>query len=286
MKNLDFFTQLHLHPILILFIFTSLITGAFVELLILFGMVTIHEWGHYRMARKFEWRIQGVTLWLFGGTIKCEEHGSRPLREQLAVTLAGPFQHVWVLLLLIPIEQMLAGTQPLIDIAIYYNWLLLGFNLIPIWPLDGGKLLFYGCCRFLPYRTAHHAVILFSICFLVMLIILLTYFSLFTLHGCLLGAFLLLENRIEWKRRYYSFIRYLMHRHRAGLSTGKIIRRVVEPHMTIWDLLTTFRSDRQHAFFIKGLGEKAIVSDADCLYYYFNKGNPHIPVKELVTIKK
>ncbi|MFG6114186.1 site-2 protease family protein [Halobacillus sp. MO56] len=281
MKLRDFISNIHLHPILILFVVTSIITGAFIELLILFFIVTVHEWGHYRMAKSFDWRIKKVTLWLFGGTMEAEEHGSRPLREQLYVTLAGPFQHIWMLSILYALMILLPAQSNLLDIAISYNWLILAFNLLPIWPLDGGKLLFYLLNCFFPYRKSHHLAIILSCVLLIVAIFVLTVSSYFTLHGCLLAAFLLLENRLEWKRRYYLFIRYLMHRYRKPASPSKVVTQPIDPQETIWNVLIRMRNDRQHLYVWKEQREKLMVKESDCLKHFFTYGNPHLPVREL-----
>ena len=44
----------------------------------------------------FSWRIKRIFLLPFGGTVEVEEHGNRPLKEEFAVILAGPLQHVWL----------------------------------------------------------------------------------------------------------------------------------------------------------------------------------------------
>ncbi|NIK29794.1 stage IV sporulation protein FB [Thalassobacillus devorans] len=286
MKLRDFLTHVHLHPILILLVFTAILTGAFIELLILFAIVTIHEWGHFRMAKFFHWRIKKVTLWLFGGTMESEEHGSRPMHEQVYVTLAGPFQHIWMLTLLYSLVILFPEPTTWIRTAISYNWLILAFNLLPIWPLDGGKILFYLLNRFYSYRVSHHLTIIFSAGLLIASILLLTFLSYFTLHGCLLAAFLLLENRLEWKRRYYSFMRYLMHRHGNNEPPGKVVTRPIEPEETIWNVLSRIRNDRQQRYFLKGRKGNVWIREEDCLEYFFTHGNPHLPIRELAQIYK
>src|SRR5699024_6718548 len=154
---------IHLHPILMVFIVIAFLTGTFVELLIIFCIVLFHEIGHYTMASWFKWRIRSIVLWVFGGVMDPDECGNRPLYEELSVTMAGPFQHV--ILYLILFTGMSAGfvSQSILELAFYYNTVILLFNLIPIWPLDGGKILFLLLSKWLPYKTAHQTIILISI---------------------------------------------------------------------------------------------------------------------------
>ncbi|MFD1018901.1 site-2 protease family protein [Thalassobacillus hwangdonensis] len=284
MNNLKLHPLIHLHPILILFVLTSIWTGAFFELLILFVTVSIHEYGHFWMARRFGWRIQKVTLWLFGGTMVCDEHGSRPFKEQLLVTLAGPLQHVWMLLALYGLIPFVSPqVDHLIHLAIFYNWLILGFNLLPVWPLDGGKLAFYFFSRWIPYRTAHHTIILFSIGFLICLILFFATTGLFTLHGILLACFLLVENRLEWKQRYYTFIRFLLFRQRMAERMKEVRTIHLDSQWTVWKVLTNIRSDRQYNYLVD---EGKVVKEKDCLDSFFQQGNPHLLLYELISDRK
>src|SRR5699024_5502547 len=87
----------------------------------------------------------------------------------------------------------------IIEVALYYNTIILLFNLLPIWPLDGGKLLLLLFSTFLPYRKAHCTIIISSIVIsLVLLLLQLLYFP-FTLSTFLIILFILFENRTEWR---------------------------------------------------------------------------------------
>ena len=73
-------------------------TGYFLEAITLFGIVLIHELGHLTAAKGFGWRVQEVQLLPFGGVLIVDELGTTSTREELIVALAGPLQHVWMIL--------------------------------------------------------------------------------------------------------------------------------------------------------------------------------------------
>src|SRR5690625_6878376 len=64
------------------------------ELSIILAIVLFHELGHFLFARLFHWRIHSIMLWVFGGVMKTEEHGNKPIHEDALVTIAGPLQHI------------------------------------------------------------------------------------------------------------------------------------------------------------------------------------------------
>src|SRR5690625_7477275 len=93
------FVNIHLHPLLILFIFLSIITGTFIHLFIILLIVLIHELGHYIAAAYFKWRIDYIRLWVFGGVMKTNESTHRSSNEDCIVKLAGPLQHLFIFFL-------------------------------------------------------------------------------------------------------------------------------------------------------------------------------------------
>ena len=127
-----------------------------VLVLVLFFCVVLHEFGHARMARRFGIDTRSITLLPIGGVAALEKMPEKP-REELAVALAGPAVNVLIsllLLLVVPIRKYSGFTEeqweqfftnPSLDTFLVYllmaNILLVVFNLIPAFPMDGGRVL-------------------------------------------------------------------------------------------------------------------------------------------------
>ncbi len=262
----------------------AFITGTFLELLIILSIVFIHESGHYLMARVFKWRIRKVMLWIFGGVMDTDEHGNRPIYEEALVTIAGPFQHLLIygLAYFLSIYELLPGS--VITLIFFYNTTILIFNLLPIWPLDGGKFLFLLFSKYLPFKKAYDVIILFSIvtciCFLVVQLV----FFPFTLSAFLVMLFLIMENRSEWKKRYYVFIRFLLKRYENSVSI-KHIQPIVVPHQTsLMDIFTQFRREKRHYIYITFPGkQRKALDESECLKSYFYDKQYNKSIGEIVT---
>src|SRR5699024_2241755 len=139
------------------FILISFLTGTFIELAIILFIVLFHELGHYAMATFFGWHIKNIVLWVFGGVMNTENHGNTSIVEEALVTIAGPLQHVIIymgMFLLTNSSVQMVLPPSLIEQVLFYNTVILLFNLIPIWPLDGGKLLFTVLSAYVPYRAS------------------------------------------------------------------------------------------------------------------------------------
>ncbi len=115
-----------------------------VAALLLFASVLIHELAHSLVANARGLHVQSITLFIFGGVSNLEDEPERP-KVEFAMSIVGPLASLvlagifWGLKLAIGQE----GTP--LAVMLYYlastNALLAGFNLLPGFPLDGGRVL-------------------------------------------------------------------------------------------------------------------------------------------------
>lgn len=240
------------------------------ELSIILSIVLFHELGHYTMARIFNWRVQSIMLWVFGGVMTTEEHGNKSILEEALVTIAGPFQHVFVYIGLFFLSTGSLLTPSLLELIFYYNTVILLFNLLPIWPLDGGKLLFICLSALLPYRKAYHFIIMFSMITSIVLVISSLFFIPFTLSIFLIMAFLFMENRTEWKQRYYVFMRFLLRLYEGNGPVNGVQSILVSHQQSLMDVFYQFRREKKHSIYIT-FPDKArkSIDESDCLRSFF-----------------
>jgi len=276
--------KIQIHPILLIFILIAFITGTFMELSIIIAIVFIHELGHYTMARIFKWRIQRIILWVFGGVMKTEEHGNRPLFEEALVIISGPFQHlnIYLIVQLLHMGNFLPYT--VIELILYYNTIIFIFNLLPIWPLDGGKLLFILLSYFFPFKKSYHSTLIFSMIVSIVLIIGHFWFLNFTLSFFLIFVFLLMENRNDWKQRYYIFIRFLLNRYEGNMPIKGIQPIIISSQSKLMDIFSRFRRERKHSIYITYPNQQRIsVDESECLRYYFHDKNYQQTIGDLLN---
>jgi stage IV sporulation protein FB len=125
--------------------------AAVMMILAIFACVVAHEFGHVAMARRFGVRTPDVILLPIGGLARLERMPEEP-RQELLIALAGPAVTLVLAAIFYAVLRAGGATPPLLPslsvaggsvLADLYriNVLLLLFNLIPAFPMDGGRVL-------------------------------------------------------------------------------------------------------------------------------------------------
>ena len=127
--------------------------AVFAALLILaiFACVLMHEFGHALMARRFGILTRDITLYPIGGVAPLERMSRRPW-EEFCIALAGPAVNVAIALVLCTVLGLvlalnwqalpqLYGPSGFLTQLLFANGFLVIFNMIPAFPMDGGRVL-------------------------------------------------------------------------------------------------------------------------------------------------
>jgi Zn-dependent protease len=109
----------------------------------LLGSILFHEPAHSLVARRYGIRISGITLFIFGGVAEMETEPPSA-QSELFMAIAGPAASMVLgSLLLVPLGM--SSSLPAITMVLRYlgviNWTVAIFNLVPAFPLDGGRVL-------------------------------------------------------------------------------------------------------------------------------------------------
>lgn len=122
-----------LHPTLLPLIIWLIITGQFANYALLFISLGLHEFGHLLVAYLLGVKVKSCVIMPYGGEILYATKWKITKKQQFMIALAGPIFTLFVFCITFFLPQSLS--EPLQTIQI----LLLLINLLPIWPLDGGR---------------------------------------------------------------------------------------------------------------------------------------------------
>lgn len=130
---------------------------------LLFSCVVAHELGHSLVGMRFGYKVLDITLLPIGGVAGFERMPTDP-RQEMLIALAGPLVNVVLAVALyavlgatgglVPVESVGVTTGGLLERLMLVNVMLAGFNLLPAFPMDGGRMLRALLARRMDYAQA------------------------------------------------------------------------------------------------------------------------------------
>ncbi|MEK7680076.1 MAG: site-2 protease family protein, partial [Deltaproteobacteria bacterium] len=113
--------------------------------LLLFACVLVHELAHSITSNRLGLSVKNITLFIFGGVAELTKEPDDP-KTELKIAVAGPIASAALALFFYFLSKGLSGTLPATFLAVFkylafVNIVIAAFNLIPGFPLDGGRIL-------------------------------------------------------------------------------------------------------------------------------------------------
>jgi len=122
----------------VLLVVLSIITKNFILLANYNLALYLHEMGHVIVANKRGYTLKILNLDMFGMSVKLNEEVDD--RDSFAVNIAGPVVNLLISLVCLAMYTIVPSSVKYLSVFCYCNIVLAIFNLIPIYPLDGGKI--------------------------------------------------------------------------------------------------------------------------------------------------
>lgn len=229
-KNI--YKKIEIHPFFYVITFLVLLTGNFNTFCLFMSLLMVHECGHIMAGLYFKWNIEKVVLFPFGALTVFQDHLNKPIKEEWVIVLLGPiFQCLFY-------RFLCSYSIPSLS-SIHYG--LLFFNLLPIIPLDGSKIVLLIYQVFFSYWSSYYFILCLSIIGLFSFF--LTLKNIFVLYLILIILFTKIITLFQ--RRYQLFSKFLLERFLYSFSFPK--RKTI-----IGGETKKMKRDTKHLFFIDG----------------------------------
>lgn len=149
--------KLVIHPLFFAVMLLSAVFGGLPTALICMLTALLHECGHIFCAAGMGFTCTKISLMPYGAAAFMDIEGIRPA-DEIKLALAGPLVNVCVLVALAGLWWFFPQTYGYTDTVMYANLAMLAVNLLPAYPLDGGRV--FGCImrRFFGEKAAMYAV--------------------------------------------------------------------------------------------------------------------------------
>ncbi len=179
----------------------------FKEFSYVFIIIIVHEIGHLIAAKICSWNFDKIEVYPFGGCVKLDDKINRSMKEELFILIAGPVMQI--LFFYVCYLFLNEGFISYRNFLIFknYHYTLLIFNLLPIYPLDGGRILNIIINFFMPFKKSNKITICLS--FLLIFSLLFFYKS---LNFTLMGILLITELIVYFKRQDFLYNKMLLER--------------------------------------------------------------------------
>lgn len=132
--------SIRVHPTFLLVLLAYGALGLITQALLIFALVIGHELAHLLTAKAYGFRVVGLELFPFGGAAYCDDLFEGRKIEESIMALAGPVFNLVLLFAAQSLRWLGYWNGPSGEDFVRINFWLAAFNLLPILPLDGGRV--------------------------------------------------------------------------------------------------------------------------------------------------
>ena len=202
--------KIRIHPITYLFTLILFLMGYFNNYIIFMTIIIIHELGHILASISLKWKIKEIIILPLGCLIKFNDLINKPLKEEFIISIMGI---IFQLLFTYKINPL-------------YNNIIILFNLLPIYPLDGSKISNILLNKISNFKTSYimtfHLSYIIIILLLIFLIIKKDLISIIILIPLIKNIYQYYQNRYNYINKFY-LERYL---YKLKFKKIKIIKNI------------------------------------------------------------
>ena len=159
----NFLNKLEINKLTPILFLLSFITGLFKEIIALYLLIIFHEFGHYIASYYYSWNINKIVIYPFGGLIKYNDIIDKPFYQELIVTLSGPINQLVIFFIMSLLYKKYIISHYFYNALLNYNYALIVFNILPIIPLDGSKIMNIVLNKVFSYKKSYYLLSIISI---------------------------------------------------------------------------------------------------------------------------
>ena len=190
----------------------AIILGYLDQYMMLAITILIHESGHLVMAYFYRWKLEELKFFGLGGVLTFHEELNKSNKEDIIISSGGLlFNFIFLLILLLFKELPMSLVYvKKYQYLIFAQIFIISFNLLPLPPLDGGRIFSAVLCFFFPYKKVLKITALFyGFILIIFTIILITFFYNFRQYFLILSFLIYTTLKYNWQGDYL-FQRFLV----------------------------------------------------------------------------
>ena len=215
MKSL-FKINLYTYLILIL----SFFSGYFREIIIVYLILFIHELGHYFVMNLFSIKVRSITFYPYGGKIDSDILINTNSKKVLIISISGILMQLLLYLIVFILYKINIIDTYYYSIINMYNLYIMLFNLLPIYPLDGFKILNCIFEMIFPYIKSLKLSLMINVIFMILFLL---YLYLFKINNYIIIIYLIVSFINYFKNINYMINKFYLERYLYDLKLNGLV---------------------------------------------------------------
>ena len=187
------------------------LTGYYLNLIVFTSLILVHEMGHCLMARVNHFHVEKIIIYPYGGLTKIRDMINRDISEELLIATAGVIMQYLFYLMIVWCYNREFIREYTYNLYTLYSNQMIFFNLLPIYPLDGGRIINLILERYFPYYRANMVTIGVSLLMILGIIFLSVYRASYS-NIMVMGLLFTYLYKFYSKRKYL-YQRFLLERY-------------------------------------------------------------------------
>lgn len=240
--------KIYFHPLFYIVVVISFLTGHFRDIFYFTTIILIHELGHSITGILLGFKLKKIEIYPYGGCSKLEYDINTKIFKELIMLIMGPITQIIFVFIIYYFKI------DVLDSFYLYSKLILIFNLLPIYPLDGGRIINILISIFISfYNSLKHTYYFSYFIFCILFFISFKYKN-FIIYLIIIS--LGIELFKEIKKRNYIFDKFLLERYlyKYNFKKKKIVNNIY-----------SMKRDYYHSF----IGNNTLIDEEEYLTYYF-----------------
>lgn len=208
------------HYSYIIMAFFYVISGYYTNLIAITSLLLIHELGHYTTAKLLKFKVLKIIIYPFGGITKINDLINKDINEEILVATSGVIYQFIFYLIIVYLNHINIIRDYTLDIYTLYNNQIIAFNLMPIYPLDGAKIVNLLLSKFFNYNLSNKLTIIISLISMFIFLLIKSYNHNYSYIMVL--SVLIIYNYKFIKQLKYIYNKFLLERYLYNISYPKI----------------------------------------------------------------
>ncbi|MDI9476800.1 MAG: M50 family metallopeptidase [Natronincolaceae bacterium] len=217
--------QIKISYLIFFILIFSMFFNYFSRLMVLIVVILIHELAHCCVCVYYGIGISEIEIFIFGGVAKFQKYIEENPKQEIIIALAGPVSNfILVVIMLLIMNEFNIGANYMIQLFLTANAAIGLFNLIPILPLDGGRVARGIVGHYVGIKRATYIVIKLGYCICILLFVVGTYmasvYDIEYVFISFLSIYMFLSNRKEKENIDLIFAKNLILRKKSLFYEG------------------------------------------------------------------